>query len=95
MNKNALHHIASLQLQGKNGYEEDLQKLLAGDVATIEKWGMPLTSTDRQDRNNAIFDHWLAGETTTEIAKKVQLPHQHIARIIQEPLPGEREVIDD
>jgi len=27
--------------------------------ARIEKWGMPLTSADRQDHNNAIFDRWL------------------------------------
>jgi len=82
MNKNALQHIASLQLQGKNGYEEDLQKLLAGDVATIEKWGMPLTSTDRQDRNNAIFDHWLAGESEATIAKKGVASPVQVHRII-------------
>jgi hypothetical protein len=33
--------------------------------------------------NNAIFDQWLAGETTTEIAKKVDMPNQHIGRIIE------------
>jgi len=59
--------------------------------ARIEKWGMPLTSTDRQDRNNAIFDHWLAGETTTETARKVYLPKQYIVRIIQHTLTVKRE----
>jgi len=93
INKNALQRIASFQLQGKNGYEEDLRKLLAGDVATIEKWGMPLTSTDRQDRNNAIFDHWLAGETTTQIAGKVHLPRQHIDRIITDARIAKREAM--
>jgi hypothetical protein len=42
-------------------------------------------------RRDAIFDHWLAGETTTEIAKKVQLPHQHIVRIIQHARAVKRE----
>lgn len=83
VNKNALQRIASLQLQGKNAYEEDVRKLLAGDVATIEKWNTPLTSADRQDRNNAIFDHWLADETTVELAKKTQLGHQYISDVIR------------
>ena len=43
---------------------------------------MPLTSTDRQDRNNAIFDHRLAGETTTEIAKRAQIDHTSVVRVI-------------
>ncbi len=55
---------------------------MAGDAATIEKWGMPLTSTDRQDRNHAIFGHWLAGETTTEIAKHAQIDHTSVVRVI-------------
>jgi len=84
INKNALQRIASLQLQGKNSYEEDLRKFMAGDAATIEKWEMPLTSTDRQDRNNAIFDHWLAGETTTAVAKKLYLTQQLVSEVIKE-----------
>jgi len=34
-------------------------------------------------RNNAIFDHWLAGETTTEIAEKSHLDRSQIDNIIK------------
>ena len=50
--------------------------------ARIEKWGMPLTSTDRQDRNNAIFDHRLAGESETKLAKNANLNVSQICRIL-------------
>ena len=74
--RNALQRIASLQLQGKNGYEAELAQLLTHDRATLDKWGAPLTQEERADRNNAIFDHWLAGETVTEIATKLHLRRQ-------------------
>lgn len=82
MNKNVLRRIASLQLQGKNDHDKDFLAIVANDAETLEKWSSPLTDAERTDRNNAIFDHWLGGETSTEIAKKVQLPRQHIDRII-------------
>ena len=34
------------------------------------------------DRNNAIFDHWLAGETNTEIAKKSHLDRSAIDDVV-------------
>ncbi len=78
-----LRRIASLQLQGKNDHDKDFLAIVANDAETLEKWSSPLTDTERTDRNNAIFDHWLAGETTTEIAEKCKLPRQHIDRIIK------------
>lgn len=82
MNKNLLQRIASLQLQGKNGYEQDYLRIMAGDSELIYLWSLPLTTQERFDRNNAIFDHWLAGETTTEIAKKSHLHRTAIDKII-------------
>jgi len=84
MNKNVLKRIASLQLQGKNNaYEQDFLAITAGDVALIEKWSLPMTETERTERNDAIFDHWLAGETTTKLAKKAILPQSVIVDIIK------------
>jgi len=39
------------------------------------RMGFPKMTADveRTERNNAIFDHWLAGETIVGIAKSVQL----------------------
>jgi len=42
----------------------------------------------RLDRNNAIFDHWLAGKTTTELAEKTQLGQQYISDVIQSAYTG-------
>lgn len=81
--KNALQRIASLQLQGKNTYHEDLLKIMAGDAETIKRWSAPLTTSERQDRNNAIFGHWLAGETITVIAKKLYLTQPLVTGVIQ------------
>ena len=82
MNKNVLRRIAILQLQGKDGYKDDLAKLISNDAETLKKWSAPMTETERQDRNNAIFDHWLAGKTTTDIAKKTYLDQGAVVRII-------------
>jgi hypothetical protein len=78
-----LQRIASFQLQGKNGYEADLAQLLSHEPATLVKWSAPLTPQERIDRNNAIFKHWLAGETSTELARKSQLDRRLIDRIIK------------
>lgn len=83
MNKNVLRRIASLQLQGKDGHNQDLLAIVSNDVETLTKWSLPLTSKERSDRDNAIFDHWLAGETTPEIATKVHLARQVVERIIK------------
>lgn len=82
MEKIAIKRLANLQLQGKNDHHEDIMKIMAGDTETIKKWSVTLTKQERQDRNNAIFDHWLAGETTTEIAKKSHLHRTAIDKII-------------
>ena len=81
--RNALQRIASLRLQGKDGYEAELAQLLSHDVATLEKWSAPLSKEEREARNNAIFDHWLAGETVEEIASTGKLGHSQIANIIK------------
>lgn len=91
MMKHALQRIASLQLQGKDGYEKELTKLLTHDPAAIEKWSLPLTAEEREARNNAIFDHWLAGETPNEIAKKLHIARRHIHDIIQTGCNAKRE----
>lgn len=83
MNKNVLQRIASLQLQGRNDHDKDFLAIMANDTQTLEKWSAPLTSEERQARNNAIFDHWLAGETTTEIAKKVKMSVGQVWGIIK------------
>jgi len=83
INKNVLRRIASLQLQGRNGHDRDFLAILANDVETLERWSLPLTEAERIERNNAIFDHWLAGETTTEIAKKSHLDRSTIDDIIE------------
>jgi len=82
VNKNVLRRIASLQLQGRNEHDKDFLAILANDAQTLEKWSTPLTAQGRLDRNNAIFDHWLAGETTTEITKKAKVAETQIRRII-------------
>jgi len=82
MKNNTLQRIASLQLQGKNEHQGEFLKIVAGDIETIKKWSTPLTNAERQDRNNAIFYHWLAGETTTEIAKRAYLNQGAVVRII-------------
>lgn len=82
LHKNVLQRIASFQLQGKNGYETDVAKLLAGDQATIIQWSTPLTNQERLDRNNAIFDHWLAGESEGLIASKGVAAPVQVHRII-------------
>ena len=35
-------------------------------------------------RRDAIFDHWLAGETTTEIAQKLYLTQQLVSDVIKD-----------
>lgn len=85
MNKNVLRRIASLQLQEKNtGHAQDFLAITAGDIALIEKWSSPFTAEEREARNNAIFDHWLAGETSTEIAKKCHLARRGVDKIIED-----------
>lgn len=54
----------------------------AGDTATLQEWSRPLSQEERSQRNDLIFDLWLAGHTTREIAEKVATPHQHICRIL-------------
>ena len=56
--------------------------ITAGDTGLIEKWSAPLTDDEREARNAAIFEHWLAGETTTEIARKSHLHRTAIDKII-------------
>ena len=80
--KIALQRIASIQLQGKNGYEAELAKLLTHDHETLAQWSMPLTKQEREDRNNAIFENWLAGETPEKIANDLHLQRQSIVEII-------------
>jgi hypothetical protein len=70
VNKNVLRRIASLQLQGRNGHDKDFFAILANDTETLARWSLPLTEAERTERNNAIFDHWLAGESEATIAKK-------------------------
>ena len=72
-----------MQLQGKNGHNEDVLALLANDTDTLRKWASPLTIEERAARDAAIFDHWLAGETQTEIARNLHLKRQSIAPIIK------------
>ena len=81
--KQALQRIASLQLQGGDGYQDDLAKILTRDPATMERWSLPLTAEERQARNNAIFGHWLAGETSTELARKCHLQQSAIVKVIK------------
>ena len=83
MNKNVLQRIASFQLQGRDDHNEDFLAILANDTETLARWSLPLTEAERTERNNAIFDHWLAGETTTEIAKKAQLVHSTVVDIVK------------
>ena len=80
---NVLKRIASLQLQGKNDHQQDILKIMAGDAETIKLWSAPLTNQERLGRNNAIFDHWLSGKTTTEIAKNLHITRQEIDYIIK------------
>jgi len=75
--------VASLQLQNKNGYENDLLAIASGDVEITKKWELPLTTEERTNRNNAIFDHWLAGETTTELAYKLHTTRPAIDKVVK------------
>lgn len=80
--KRVRQRLALLKALGRDGYEEDLLRMVAGDKETLTLWARPLTSEERTQRNDLIFDLWLAGETTREVAEKVSTPHQHISRII-------------
>ena len=83
VSKNILRRIASLQLQGRDGHNEDFLAMLANDAETLAKWSVPLTEAERIARNNAIFDHWLAGETSVSIAKKCHLSRRLIDGVIE------------
>lgn len=82
LNKNVLRRIASLQLQGKDGHDQDLLAIVANDPDTLAKWSMPLTKEEREARDNAIFDHWLAGETESEVANNAKLNVGQVCRIL-------------
>ena len=82
MNKNVLQRIASLQLQGKNDHDKDFLAIAANDAETLKKWSAPLSNEERTNRNNAIFDHWLAGESENTISKKGVVSPVQIHRII-------------
>lgn len=84
MHKNVLQRIASLQLQGKDDHKEDFLKIMTGDAETIEKWSVPMTKAERTERNNAIFEHWLAGNSLKELSSKSHVTYRHIKRIIKE-----------
>lgn len=92
--RNAIQRIASLQLQGKNGYQQDLLKILANDADTLKIWSAPLTKTERQDRNNAIFDHWLAGETTVKLAESSHLARSVATDIVKNVGKAKRDASD-
>lgn len=89
--KQALQRIASLQLQGKDGYEGDLAQLIAQDQTAIAKWSAPLTAEERVDRNNAIFDHWLAGEMVTQLAQRLNLSKSTVSEVIEKFGAAKRE----
>jgi len=57
---------------------------MANDAETLKKWSSPLNNAERTERNVAIFDHWLAGETTTEIAKKLYLTQQVVSEVVKD-----------
>lgn len=78
----ARQRLAILQMQGKDGYQEDMLKMVAGDSHTLNQWSRPLSQAERQERNSAIFDLWLAGKTVREIAAMTQLDFKHIDRIV-------------
>jgi len=84
MNKNVLRRIASLQLQGGNGHNEDFLSILANDADALERWSLPLTEEERIERNNAIFDRWLAGETTVELTEKSHLARSVVTEVIKD-----------
>ena len=81
--KRARQRLAVLKALGRDGYEEDLLKMVTGDEATLTAWGCPLTPEERAQRNDLIFDLWLAGETTTAIAEKLHLQHPAIVKILR------------
>lgn len=90
MNKNVLRRIASLQLQGRN-HDKDFLAIVANDAEILKKWSSPLNNAERTERNNAIFDHWLAGETITEIAKSGKMGHSQVANIINNSTANKRD----
>lgn len=92
MDKRILQRVASLQLQGKNSHEEAMLKILVGDPKTIVEWSKPLSNQERLDRNNAIFDHWLAGETITQLAKSGNIGHSQVANIIKHSIIAKRDL---
>jgi len=60
---------------------------------TIKKWSSPLTKEERQDRNNAIFDRWLAGETPEQIATISHMTRRQIHNIIESGKTTKRNTI--
>lgn len=75
--------LALNDLLSRDGYQTDLLKMVAGDAETLTLWNHPLTAEERTARNEAIFDLWLGGETTRDIAEKASLDHSVIVRILQ------------
>lgn len=81
--KEVRQRLAILQAQGKDGYQEDLLKMVAGDTVTLARWTQPLSSAERQDRNQLIFDLWLAGETAAALAEKCHLARRQVDHVVK------------
>ena len=82
--KTLRQRIALARLSGDNGYQNALLQIADRDMETIEHWSRPLIKEERTQRNNLIFDLWLAGETTTEIAEKMVMGQQTISDILKD-----------
>jgi len=93
VNKNVLRRIASLQLQGKDGYNQDFLAILANDAETLAKWSLPLTKEERAARDAAVFNHWLAGQKHDEIAAISKITRRQIQNIVEHGKVDKRDAI--
>ena len=75
--------MALRRYQGVDGWQDAALAIFAGDEEALAEWSQPLTTEEKADRKNLMFDMWLAGGTTGEIAEKLLLAQQSAWRSIQ------------
>ena len=73
---------ALLKAQGVDS-QAALLKIADGNVDVIQEWSKPLTKEEKAERKALIFDLWLAGGTTHEIAEKLVIRQNAVFESIQ------------
>ncbi len=78
-----LQRIALRKALGQDGYHDALLKIASGDTDTLAEWDRPLTADERTARKQLIFDLWLAGGTTHDIARQLVIRQNAVFESVQ------------